>query len=182
MPTAARRSTATPDTAKTDTPATSTTDQPAGPATTSTATKPPRSDETTGAAKPARTAAGTTDTAATDTTAGQPSDAAATGDAGQAPSGEQAAEQAQQLARAAAEKAAALRSGVIHTARTVVTLPVTATVAVVDDVVSAVRRPDVVLYGGALAGLAALGVLAWPVAGAVGVGVAVASGVRRART
>ena len=98
-----------------------------------------------------------------------------------APTTDQAAELAQQVVRAAAEKAAAIGSGVVHTARTVVTLPVTATVAVVDDVVSAVRRPDVVLYGGALAGLAAAGVLAWPVAGAVGVGVAVASGVRRAR-
>jgi hypothetical protein len=107
--------------------------------------------------------------------------AAATSAPGQTPTTDQAAELAQQMARSAAEKAAALGSGVVHTARTVVTLPVTATVAVVDDVVSAVRRPDVVLYGGALAGLAAAGVLAWPVAGAVGVGVAVASGVRRAR-
>ena len=37
------------------------------------------------------------------------------------------------------------------------------------------------LYWGGLAGLAALGVLEWPAAVAVGVGVAIASGVRRAR-
>ena len=108
--------------------------------------------------------------------------AAATSAPGALPTSDQVAEQADQLVRAAIEKTTALGSGVVHAARTVVTLPVTATVAVVDDVVSAARRPDVVLYGGALAGLAAVGVLAWPVAGAVGVGVAVASGVRRARS
>jgi hypothetical protein len=107
---------------------------------------------------------------------------AATGTPGGTPTTDQVAEQAQQLARATAEKAAAIGSGVVHTARTAVTLPVTATVAVVDDVVSAVRRPDTVLYGGALVGLAALGILDWPVAAAVGVGVVVASGARRART
>jgi hypothetical protein len=119
--------------------------------------------------------------ARTGTTMPQRPAGAATSVPGGAPTTDQAAELAQQLARAAAEKVVTVGSGVVNTARTVVTLPVTATVAVVDDVVSAVRRPDVVLYGGALAGLAALGVLAWPVAGAVGLGVAVASGVRRAR-
>ena len=106
--------------------------------------------------------------------------AAAPSTPGAAPTTDQVVEQAQQIARATAERAAALGSGVARSVRTVVTLPVTATVAVVDDVVSAVRRPDTVLYGGALVGLAALGILEWPVA--VGVGVAVASGVRRART
>jgi hypothetical protein len=116
----------------------------------------------------------------TGTATPQRSAAAAPSAPDETPTTDQVAEQAQQLARAAAEKAAALGSGVVTAARTVVTLPVTATVAVADDIVSAVRRPDVVLYGGALAGLAALGVLAWPVAGAVGVGVAIASGRRRA--
>jgi hypothetical protein len=101
---------------------------------------------------------------------------------GAAPTTDQAAEQAERIARAAVEKVAALGTGVARSARTVVTLPATATVAVVDDVVSAVRRPDAVLYGGALVGLAAFGILEWPVAAAVGVGVAVASGVRRARS
>ncbi len=112
----------------------------------------------------------------------RPAATAATSAPGAIPTRDQAAEQAEQLARAAVEKAAALGSGVARSVRTVVTLPATATVAVVDDVVSAVRRPDAVLYGGALVGLAAFGILEWPVAAAVGVGVAVASGVRRART
>jgi hypothetical protein len=64
----------------------------------------------------------------------------------------------------------------------VVTLPVTVARAVVDDVATTARRPDAVVYWGGLAGLAALGVLDWPVAAAVGVGVAVAGGRRRART
>jgi hypothetical protein len=121
-------------------------------------------------------------TAAARSTATTQRPAAATSAPDATPTRDQVAEQADQLVRAAIEKTTALGSGVVHAARTVVTLPVTATVAVVDDVVSAARRPDVVLYGGALAGLAAVGVLAWPVAGAVGVGVAVASGVRRARS
>jgi hypothetical protein len=54
--------------------------------------------------------------------------------------------------------------------------------AVAEDVLSTARRPDALLYWGGLAGLAALGVLEWPAAAAVGVGVAVASGVRRSRT
>jgi hypothetical protein len=102
--------------------------------------------------------------------------------AGETPTWDRAAEEAERVARAAADKATAIASGVVNSVRTVVALPATATAAVVDDVVSAARRPDTVLYGGALIGLAALGVLEWPVAAAVGVGVAVASGVRRART
>ncbi|SET25947.1 hypothetical protein [Geodermatophilus poikilotrophus] len=112
----------------------------------------------------------------------RPAATAATSAPGATPTTDQAAELAQQMTRAAVEKAAALGSGVAHSVRTVVTLPVTATAAVVDDVVSTVRRPDAVLYGGALVGLAAFGLLEWPVAAAVGVGVAVAGGVRRART
>lgn len=112
----------------------------------------------------------------------RPAAAPARSTPGATPTTDQAAELAQQLARAAVEKATALGSGVAHSARAVVTLPATATVAVVDDVASAVRRPDAVLYGGALVGLAAVGILEWPVAAALGVGVAIASGVRRART
>ena len=178
MPTAARRTTTRTDTPTTNTPTTDTpTDQPAASATTSTPGETRGGERATG--KPPATRSGAA--ARTGTATPQrpaPVDPSAPGET---PTTAQAAELAQQMARSAVEKAAALGSGVVHTARTVVTLPVTATVAVVDDVVSAVRRPDVVLYGGALAGLAAAGVLAWPVAGAVGVGVAVASGVRRAR-
>jgi len=51
-----------------------------------------------------------------------------------------------------------------------------------DDVASTLRRPDAVLYLGGVVGLPALGILEWPVAAVAGVGLAVASGVRRART
>jgi hypothetical protein len=60
-------------------------------------------------------------------------------------------------------------------------LPVTVTMAVVDDIASTARRPDALVYWGGLAAMATLGVLEWPVAAAVGVGVAVANGRRRAR-
>lgn len=123
-----------------------------------------------------------TSTATARTATDRPAGSAAASAPGTAPPKDQAAEKAEQMTRAAVQKAAALGSGVARSVRTVVTLPATATVAVVDDVVSAVRRPDAVLYGGALVGLAAFGLLEWPVAAAVGVGVAVASGVRRART
>ena len=63
----------------------------------------------------------------------------------------------------------------------IATAPITAVRSVADDVASTARRPDAVLYWGGLAGLAALGVLEWPAALAVGVGVAIASGVRRTR-
>jgi hypothetical protein len=56
-----------------------------------------------------------------------------------------------------------------------------ATRTVVEDVVSTARRPDGLLYLGGLVGLAALGVLEWPVAAVTGLGVAVASGARHAR-
>jgi len=65
--------------------------------------------------------------------------------------------------------------------RQVITFPVNATRTVLEDVVSTARRPDALLYYGGLAGLAALGVLEWPVAAVTGLGVAVASGARRAR-
>lgn len=62
------------------------------------------------------------------------------------------------------------------------TLPVRAAGALAGDLSGAARRPDAVLYWGGLAGLAALGVLDWPVAATIGVGVAVAYGLRRTRT
>jgi hypothetical protein len=60
-------------------------------------------------------------------------------------------------------------------------LPVTVAMTVVDDIASTARRPDALVYWGGLAAMATLGVLEWPVAAAVGVGVAVANGRRRAR-
>jgi hypothetical protein len=60
--------------------------------------------------------------------------------------------------------------------------PVTVARDVVDDVAGAARRPEAVLYWGGLAALAALGVIELPVAAAIGVGVAVAGGIRRGRT
>jgi hypothetical protein len=61
----------------------------------------------------------------------------------------------------------------------VLRIPGTVAGAIAGDISSAARRPEAVLYWGGLAGLAALGVLEWPVAAAIGVGVAVASGIRR---
>lgn len=80
-----------------------------------------------------------------------------------------------------ATESAAAGSGVANSVRAVLTAPVTVARAVADDVVTTVRRPDAVLYIGGLVGLAALGVLEWPVAAVAGLGVAVANGVRRAR-
>ena len=68
-----------------------------------------------------------------------------------------------------------------HPLVAVATFPITAARAVAEDVVSAARRPDALAYWGGLAGLAALGILDWPVAAAVGVGVAITNGVRRSR-
>jgi uncharacterized protein (DUF2267 family) len=65
--------------------------------------------------------------------------------------------------------------------RQVITMPVAVARTVVDDVVSTARRPDGLLYLGGVVGLAALGVLEWPVAAVAGIGVAVASGARNAR-
>jgi uncharacterized protein (DUF2267 family) len=65
--------------------------------------------------------------------------------------------------------------------RQVILFPVTVTRTVVEDVVSTVRRPDGLLYLGGLVGLAALGVLEWPVAAVAGLGAAIASGARHAR-
>lgn len=68
-----------------------------------------------------------------------------------------------------------------HVLASVVTFPVTAVRAVAEDVVSTAKRPEALVYWGGLAGLAVLGALEWPVAAAVGVGVAIANGRRRSR-
>ena len=83
-------------------------------------------------------------------------------------------------ARAAAGDVAASGSGTGHSLRRIIGFPVDTTRMVVEEVVSTARRPDGLLYLGGLVGLAALGVLEWPVAAVAGVGVAVASGARRA--
>lgn len=94
---------------------------------------------------------------------------------------EKAAATAKAATRETAADTAAAGSFVVGSLRTIVTAPATIARAVADDVVSTVRRPDAVLYLGGLVGLAALGVLEWPVAAVAGAGVAVANGVRRAR-
>jgi hypothetical protein len=66
-------------------------------------------------------------------------------------------------------------------AGSILTAPMTIAREVADDLSAAARRPETVLYWGGLAALAAVGVIELPVAAAIGVGVAVASGVRRAR-
>jgi hypothetical protein len=58
-------------------------------------------------------------------------------------------------------------------------MPLLAVTAVADDIAATARRPEAVVYWGGLAVLAALGVLEWPAAAAVGVGIAVARGSRR---
>ena len=52
-------------------------------------------------------------------------------------------------------------------------MPATVARAVADDVVSAARRPDAVLFVGGLVALATLGVLEWSVAAVAGVGIAI---------
>ena len=76
--------------------------------------------------------------------------------------------------------AAATGHSLVRSVAHVVTLPVTVAKAVADDIVTTAQRPDAVLYWGGLAGLAALGIIDVPVAAAVGVGVAIAGGRRRA--
>jgi hypothetical protein len=62
------------------------------------------------------------------------------------------------------------------------TVPVTVGRKLAEDITRTARRPDAVLFWAGLAGLAALGALDWPAAAAIGVGIAVASGARRARS
>jgi hypothetical protein len=83
---------------------------------------------------------------------------------------------------AAAGGTAAVGSAAASSLRQVISAPVTVAREMVDDVVSTLRRPDAVLYLGGVVGLAALGIVEWPVAAVAGVGLAVASGVRRARS
>jgi uncharacterized protein (DUF2267 family) len=85
-------------------------------------------------------------------------------------------------AEPAAGNGAGAGSAAADPLRQVILFPVTATRTVVEDVVSTVRRPDGLLYLGGLVGLAALGVLEWPVAAVAGLGAAIASGARHART
>jgi uncharacterized protein (DUF2267 family) len=84
-------------------------------------------------------------------------------------------------AEPAAGNRAGTGSGAADPLLQVILFPVTATRTVVQDVVSTVRRPDGLLYLGGLVGLAALGVLEWPVAAVAGLGAAIASGARHAR-
>ncbi len=79
----------------------------------------------------------------------------------------------------AAAQVSAAGSGAGAAMRQIITAPAAVARAVADDMVTTVRRPDAVLYLGGLVGLAALGVLEWPVAAAAGVGLAVANGIRR---
>jgi uncharacterized protein (DUF2267 family) len=72
-------------------------------------------------------------------------------------------------------------SATTHAMLQLLTFPVEATREVVEDVVTTARRPDGLLYLGGLTALAALGVLEWPIAAVAGLGVAVASGARRAQ-
>lgn len=94
---------------------------------------------------------------------------------------EAVASEARELPAAGEEVAGAGREGGRSLGR-VMTAPMTVAREVVDDVTTAARRPDAVLYWGGLAVLAAVGVIEAPVAAAVGVGVAVAGGVRRTGT
>ena len=89
--------------------------------------------------------------------------------------------EAREVAAAAAEGTAAAGSATAGSLRQVISAPVTVVREMADDVASTLRRPDAVLYLGGVVGLAALGILEWPVAAVAGVGLAVASGVRRAR-
>lgn len=93
----------------------------------------------------------------------------------------QAVATAKQATGEAAADTAAAGSGAAESMRQILTMPTTVARQVADDVVTTMRRPDAVLYLGGLVGLAVIGVLEWPVAAAAGVGVAVATGVRRAR-
>jgi hypothetical protein len=118
-----------------------------------------------------------TETSPGGTVTDEPAVAAPTAAAGDAATGERPSAPGP----AGGEKAATW-SDAGHSLRRVVTMPVTVTRAVADDVISTLRRPDAALYIGGLAGLAALGILEWPAAAAIGVGVAVAGGRNRTST
>jgi hypothetical protein len=91
---------------------------------------------------------------------------------GDTTSGTESPPAATTAARAAARDATDTAAGVATSAGRIVPLPVTVARAVADDIAETARRPDVVLYRGGLAGLAAPGPLGWPVAAAVGVAIA----------
>jgi hypothetical protein len=107
--------------------------------------------------------------------AGSPSDGAA-GD------GTTTLAEAREEAAAAAEGTAAAGSAAGGALRQVLSAPVTVARDVADDVASTLRRPDAVLYLAGVVGLAALGVVEWPVVAVAGVGLAIANGRRRGRT
>lgn len=77
-------------------------------------------------------------------------------------------------------RAAELGGRTARSARGALPAPAAVARSVRDDVAAA-RRPDAVLYWGGAAGFAAMGVLEFPVAAAVGVGVVAAGVVRRGR-
>ena len=63
-------------------------------------------------------------------------------------------------------------------ARDVVASPLAVINAVARDIADTARRPEVIAYWAGLAGVTLLGAIEWPVAVAVGVGVAIARGTR----
>jgi hypothetical protein len=101
--------------------------------------------------------------------------------AGDATTGGGAGPSVKAEARNATDDVSTAGSATANSVRQIIMMPATVVRQVADDVASTARRPDAVVYVGGLLGLAALGVLEWPVAAVAGVGVAVANGVRRAR-
>ena len=100
-----------------------------------------------------------------------------------APPSDDASDGTTTLAEAREEAAASTAdagSAAVGALRQVISAPVTVARDVADDVVSTLRRPDAVLYLAGAVGLAALGVLEWPVVAVAGVGLAIANGRRRA--
>jgi hypothetical protein len=100
-----------------------------------------------------------------------------------APPSDDASDGTTTLAEAREEAAAGTAdagSAAVGALRQVISAPVTVARDVADDVVSTLRRPDAVLYLAGAVGLAALGVLEWPVVAVAGVGLAIANGRRRA--
>ena len=142
----------------------------------------PGTGPTTAAAPPSQGAGDGTTTlaeareeAASGPAAGSPSD-------GAAGTGTTTLAEAREEAAAAADSTAAAGSGAAGALRQVISAPVTVARDVADDVASTLRRPDAVLYLAGVVGLAAVGVLEWPVVAVAGVGLAIASGRRRARS
>lgn len=120
------------------------------------------------------TTTATSDTATNDVTARDAT-------AGDATTGGGAGPSVKAEARNATDDVSTAGSATANSVRQIIMMPATVVRQVADDVASTARRPDAVVYVGGLLGLAALGVLEWPVAAVAGVGVAVANGVRRAR-